>query len=231
MKEKQVLFIDDGDITNQIGKLRKILRKGGITLVDQLMDVNDSKYRKPDEENPDKTILNFDSIKLHLEANYMDARIDYVMCDYDFADEKLDGFELIKWLKNVCDSQKKKLRIAKFSLYSSEPEKLLKRKNMTEKDISKLIKLRLKDFYTRERIAEDFGTDILNSTEELNLKDKMVSELVKHKGKKFQSVYPKFKGKMLDEIASEIENDTTHGRSFQENIVELTIAHLIDLNK
>lgn len=230
MNNKYVLFIDDGDITEQLGRLRSVLQKQGVTLVETILDLSDTKYRESNPNNSLKTILNIGEIKTTLRNSYMNKRFDYVLCDFDFADEKLDGFELIKWLKNICDNEKQKLRIAKFSLYSSEPEKFSK-KHMTEEDISSLIKLKLKDFYSRTRIAVDFAADVLNEKSELNLREKLISELDKYKEMKFQSIYPKFKDKTLDDIASEIEKDTHHGRSFQESIIELTVAHLIELNK
>lgn len=230
MNDKNVLFIEDGDITEQVDRLRGVLQKQGITLVETILNLSDSKYRKVHPDDTRKTILNIDEIKGALRNDYMNKRFDYVLCDFDFADDKLDGFELIKWLKNVVDNEKQKLRIAKFSLYSSEPDKFLK-KHMTEEDISALIKLKLNDFYSRTKIAVDFGSDVLNSSNEMNLKEKLILELVKHKEMKFQSIYPKFKDKTLEEIVAEIEKDSYHGNAFQEAIIELTVAHLIDLNK
>jgi len=230
MNTKQILFIEDGDITEQLERLRSVLQKQGITLIETILDLSNARYRKPNPDNASKTTLNIEEIKTTLRNSFMNKRFDYVMCDFDFADEKLDGFELIKWLKNVCESEKQRLRIAKFSLYSSEPEKLFK-KHMSEEDISSLIKLRLNDFYSRTRIAVDFGSDVLNAKTEINLKEKLISELVKYKEMKFQSIYPKFKDKTLDEIATEIEKDTHHGNAFQESIIEITVAHIIDLNK
>jgi len=230
MNIKQVLFIEDGDITEQVERLRNVLKKQGITLAETILNLSDKKYRKTDPEVSGKTVLDIEVIKATLRSSFMDKRFDYVLCDFDFADENLDGFDLIRWLKNVSDNEKKVIRIAKFNLYSSEPEKFSK-KHMTEEDISALIKLRLNDFYSRTKIAVDFGSDVLNAKSEVNLKEKLISELAKHKEMKFRSVYPKFNGKTLNEIASEIEQDSHHGNNFQETIIELVVAHMIDLNE
>jgi len=229
MNDKHVLFIEDGDITEQVDKLRKLLQKNGITLIEKILDLSDGKFRVNNPSNPDETVLNITEIKNILRDDFINERFDYVLCDFDFADKNLDGFQLIKWLKNVSIGEKKRLRHAKFSLYSSEPEKFLK-KHVSVEDLSDLIKLKLSDFYSRTSIGVDFGSYVLNSNEEINLKAKLITELSKYGDMKFRSVYPKFNGMALGEIVTEIENDTHHSRFFQEHLIELTVAHLIDLN-
>ena len=44
-------------------------------------------------------------------------------------------------------------------------------------------------------------------------------------------LYPKFKGKKLEDIVVEIDKELPNGLDFQQNIAELTIAHLIELNR
>ncbi|HUM97009.1 MAG TPA: hypothetical protein PK275_04085 [Chitinophagaceae bacterium] len=231
MNDKHVLFIEDGDITEQVNRLRTVLKKQGITLVETIFNLNEAKFRKENAEKSGETILDFEVIKTALQENFMLKKFDYVMCDFYFNDQETNGFRLVKWLKNVSKNERKfKIRSAKFSLYSSEKDKYIK-ELLSEEEIGNLIKLKLEDFYDRTRIAEDFGTSVIHNLQELNLKEKFVSELDKYKDMKFQSGYPKFKDMTLNEIASEIEDDTHHGIGFQEALIELTIAHLINLNK
>ena len=124
---KHVLFIDDGDITEIVNRLRNVLRKQGITLVEALLNLNNPKYRKENPTVKGETVLDFDLIKKELEESFMKTRFDYVMCDFNFNDKDLNGFRLTKWLKNVSKSERKfKIRSARFSLYSSEKDKSIK---------------------------------------------------------------------------------------------------------
>ncbi len=231
MNTKQVLFIDDGNVTEIIEKLRNLLKKQGITLVDFFLNLKDSKYRKPNPEDEDETVLDFELIKTELEDKFMNTRFDYVLCDFNFNDKSLNGFKLIKWLKNVSKNERKfKIRHARYSLYSSEKDKSIK-DAFSEDEMGYLVKLKLEDFYDRTKISEELGSAIINNEREVSLKRKFISELDRYKEMKFQSVYPKFKGLTLNEIANEIEDDTYHGRAFQEVLVELTISHMINLNE
>lgn len=229
MNTTHILFIDDEDITQIVDKLRNVLKKQGITLIEEFFQIK-MKYRVPETSDSTETILDFSAIKKELKETVMTKRFDYVACDFNFKDKHLNGFKLIKWLKNVSKSEKLKIRGAKFSLFSSEIDKSIK-ESFSEDDIGSLIRLKLEDFYDRARMSEDFGGTIINSDNEINLKEKLVSELNNHKERTFKTGYPKFKGHTLDQIVSEIENDSYHGIAFQEALIECSVAHMISLNE
>lgn len=231
MNNKHILFIDDEDITQIVDKLRNVLKKQGITLIEEVFPINSS-YRINDPKESGQTILDFDKIKEDLKTKVMSKRFDYVACDFNFKDKNINGFKLIRWLKNVSKSEKFQIRGAKFSLFSSEIDKSIK-ETFSEEQIGNLIRLKLEDFYDRARISEDFGTSIINSISEIDLKEKLIAELDKHKGKTFKFItgYPKFKDLTLDQIASEIQGETHHGIGFQEALIELSVAHMINLNE
>lgn len=230
MNKKLVLFIDDGDITEVIGKLDRALKKIGITLVPSFLSLKEDRFRKVDPGNAPETILDFDIIKQELQAKYMSEKYDLVACDFSFIDKYLTGFILTKWLKNVSKAEKKRIRNAKFILYSSEREKSLAT-TFQEEDMGDLIRLKIDDFIDRTELAERLATIINNSLLEVNLSGKMISELDKFHPLTFKSTYPKFEGKTLKEIIHEIEEETHHGRIFQETIIELAISHMVDLNQ
>lgn len=48
---------------------------------------------------------------------------------------------------------------------------------------------------------------------------------------KFMSCYPTFIGKTLGEIAEEIEKSTHHGEGFQSELIEQTVAYLVDISE
>lgn len=228
MHNKHILFIDDEDISQTIEKLRTVLKKQGITLVEEFFQIK-QEFRTQDPNDNGQTSLDFNSIKEELKSKVMNKRFDYVACDFNFKDEGLNGFKLIKWLKNVAKNEKYKIRGARFSLFSSELEKSIKQ-TFSEEDVADLIRLKLEDFYDRARISEDFGQSIINSTDEVDLKEELILHLDKHKDMTFQSGYPKFKGKTLNEILEEIQSDSHHGIGFQRALIEHCVAHMISLN-
>lgn len=227
---KKVLFIDDGNVSEIIEKLRGILKKQGVTLNESILNLKESKYRTINPDDDTETILDFNSIKNEILQKYMNERFDYVLCDFNFNDKVLNGFKLIKWLKNVSKNDRKKIRSAKYSLYSSEKDKSIK-DAFSEDEMGSLVKLKLEDFYDRTKVSEDLGYAIINNQKEINLKNKLINELDKYRDLQFRSVYPKFIGYTLGQIASEIEDDTYHGLTFQETLLELAVAHMISLNE
>lgn len=230
MNKKLVLFIDDGDITEVIGKLDRALKKIGVTLVPTFLNLKEDRFRKSDPDNASETILDFDAIKKELQSIYMPEKYDLVACDFSFVDKHLTGFKLTKWLKNVSKSQKERIRNAKFILYSSEKEKSLVA-TFSEDDMGDLIRLKIEDFIDRTQLADGLANIINNSMSEINLSGKLISELDKFPELKFKNAYPKFEGKSLKEIIHEIENESHHGIRFQEALIELAVSHMIELNQ
>lgn len=224
-----VLFIDDDDITEIIGRLARSLKKNGITIVPTVLQIGD-KFKIQGNNNDGTHVLDFSKIKEEITANHLDVSFDLVACDFNFSDDNVNGFKLIKWLINVSKSQKKRIRKAKFVLYSSEKGKALQ-EAFSEDDMSDLVRLKLEDFIDRTKVSEDVANMLLNSGKEINLTQKLIQEMDKYGTLKFRSAYPKFIDKTLSEIITEIENDTHHGIAFQHNLIELAVAHMIDLNQ
>jgi hypothetical protein len=224
-----VLFIDDDDISEIIGRLERSLKKNGITIVPTVLHIGDQ-FKIPGGDNNEAHVLDFTKIKAELTASHLNVRYDLVACDFNFLDEGVNGFKLIKWLINVSKSQKNRIRTAKFVLYSSEKGKALQ-EAFSEDDMGDLVRLKLEDFIDRTKVSEDVANILLNSGKEINLTQKLIQEMDKHAQLKFRSAYPKFIDKTLSEIIQEIENDTHHGIAFQHNLIELAVAHMIDLNQ
>jgi len=228
MKIIRLLYIDDSRINSQIEKLGKKLHKNGIELRDEFLYLGLEKFKKRDEN--DKVILDFDKIKKHIEDNYFNERFDIIISDYDFNDSNLDGYILLKWIKNVGKSHKTRYRKAKYCLYSAQTDKLVAKLDTPDK-VKKLIKLKLDDFITRDNLVNDLYDIINKNDEEFLYSEKLLDFLHKYPNLEFNSIYPKFKGKKLSELIIEIEKDLPNGIEFQKDLVELTVAHFIELNK
>lgn len=227
MSTKRLLYIDDNKIDSQIDNLRKKLKNLGHELNETFLHLNDN-FKIKDEVSG-KTILDKRKIQSHIIKNYVNENYDIIASDYDFKDINLDGFELLKWIKNESNSQKYRIRRAKFCLYSAEQDKVAKKFD-TPEQVKKLIKLKIDDFIDRTRIPDEIAQLLIAPQKTYYFKEHLINYLEKYGDEIFKSVYPKFKGKKLSEIANEIDKDLPNGIEFQKYLVELTVAHLVELN-
>lgn len=227
MSIKKLLYFDDNKIPSQIGKLRSNLKNQGFDLDEKFLYLGDETFKKRNDK--DEVVLDKEKIRKFIIDNYVNDSFDIVASDYDFRDSSLDGYELLKWLKNESDSKKYRIRRAKFCLYSAEQDRVVKIFDTPEK-IKGLIKLKIDDFIGRENIPQELTQIFVAPKKKFQFKESLISYLEKHTDEKFLSVYPKFRGMTLGEIAHEIDKDLPNGIEFQKNLMELTIAHLIDLN-
>ncbi|MFC0774277.1 hypothetical protein [Terrimonas alba] len=228
MSLKTCLFIADEDVTEITDKVIGSLKKQGITFNFKHIDLRNEKYYSQEQSNESKHKLDFEKIKGEINEKYINHRFDLVACDFNYAKDPLDGFKVIKWLKNESESRKRRIRRARFVLYSSEQEKFIQMTNTVE-ELTRLIRLKIEDFLDRRNLADAIIRTLAN--EEKDVSELIISELEKFSSLEFRSVYPPFKGKKLGEIAGEIEIQSHHGVNFQKNIIEYTIAHLVELNK
>ncbi len=228
MSVTRLLYIDDNKIDSQIENLRKKLKGVGFDLDETFINLNDEKFKKRDENQ--KVVLDINKIKDFIIENYSQENFDIIASDYDYSDDKLDGYQLLSWIKNQSNSQKYRLRFAQFCLYSAEQDKLVVELNSPDK-IKKLVKLKIDDFIDRNNLANELFSLFIKPKEKYNYSKHLIGYLEKYPDLVFNNVYPKFKGKQLSDIAHEIDKDLPNGIDFQRNLVELTIAHLIELNK
>lgn len=228
MSVKRLLYIDDNKIDSQIENLRTKLKRHGHELKETFLHLNEDFMTK--DPLTRKTILVKGKIQSFLMENYMNENYDIVASDYDFTDSQIDGLELLKWIKNESNSKGLKIRRAKFCLYSAEQDKVAREINTVDK-VKKLVKLRIDDFIDRTQIPEELLRIFMLPQKKYLFTDHLVSYLEKFGQEKFHSGYPKFKEMTLSEIANEIDRDSPNGIEFQKYLVELTVAHLIELNQ
>jgi len=226
MKIKKLLYIDDNKIDAQIENLRKKLKRQGYELNETFLNLGNERFKMRDKG---KTILDIPAIRKYLHSNLLNESFDIVASDYDYSDDYLDGYSLLKWIMNVSRSEKLRVRRAKFCLYSAQQDKLVAHLDSPSK-VKELVKLKIDDFINRDNLSQDLTTILVGKKENYVFNKHIMEYLEKFPEYKFKSTYPKFKGKQLSEIANEIDKDSPNGIAFQKSLVELTIAHLIELN-
>lgn len=227
MSVVKLLYIDDNRIDSQIENLKRKLKRQGFDLQEIFLNLGLEEFKKRDETG--HIVLDYNKIKNYIIENYFNENFDIVISDYDFKDSKIDGYKLLSWIKNESNSKKKRIRRAKFCLYSAQQDKVVRIFDTPDK-IKKLIKLKIDDFINRENLPEELTSLINKEQKHFDFSNELLTFLNKYPEYLFNSVYPKFKGKKLAEIADEIENELPNGIDFQKELIEMTIAHLIELN-
>jgi CheY-like chemotaxis protein len=227
MSIKRLLYIDDSKIPEQIGSLKRKLKLRGFDLDEVFIDLGNDTFKIRNDEG--KIVLDKEKIHQFIKDNLSTQPFDIIASDYDFKDPNLDGYELLRRIKRDSESQKYKFRRAKFCLYSADQDNVVKIFDTPNK-IKELIKLKIDDFIKRENIPTEL-TELFTDTEKTySFKNHIIPYLEKYGTERFKSVYPKLKDKSLADIAHEIDKDNHHGIAFQKYLVELTLAHLIELN-
>ncbi len=229
MKLKRILFIDDSsEIKGNIDTINLKLRKKGYELEAHILNPKEHKFQKRNDVTG-KLEADFDKIKSELKEKHFPIRYDVVACDFCFANDVLNGYEVIKWLINTSNGDRATIRKSLFVSYSGEEDKFTSN-IINNHELIKLVKLNIHAFYTRPILSNELAKLLIKEDDILNLSNVIRDELEKHKDYEFKNIYPKFNGKSLGYIAKEIENDSCHGIAFQKYMVELTVAHILELN-
>ena len=137
----------------------------------------------------------------------------------------MDGFEFLKWLR----SEKSKTILILYSGKSDFENEFVKENYMREpKDVAAIVRAKIDDIIPRE---DRKGVIFRRLKEEKsNLNFILENELLENGSLIFQNVYPLFQGLSLKEISVEISKNTPKGNEFKENLIQLSISHMIDLN-
>ncbi|MCD9506593.1 hypothetical protein [Photobacterium phosphoreum] len=227
MKIRKILLIDDGDVEQIVERLQQKLRREGIDVIVSIINPQLAQFKKMEG---DEYIIDFSKLKEHIETKYSKTKFDVVGSDFNFANDKLNGYEVTRWLINESREKGFSFRNAKFICYSSEEDKFCNIM-FNNKELIKLIKLNIHAFYNRKNLANDITTLVRSIGNDVSMSDYFKELLSQKPDLVFKNVYPKFKDKTLHEICTEIEKNTYHGKEFQKYMAELTYAHVIELNE
>ncbi|GAA4871831.1 hypothetical protein [Ferrimonas pelagia] len=223
----RVLFIDDDDISQSIDSVKMKLHRSGITLDFEKLDPREHDLMAEFEHGHD---IDFSKLKKHINNNLNRRPFDVVACDFSFKSKNVNGYLLLKWLVNTSATGRNAFKRSKFICYSSEEDKFMEFVVTSKAEFIDLVKLNLHAFYKRESLTNELSAMIVKEKQKISMDDTFLKLLENNAEYKFSEGYPRFKGKMLGEIANQITNETHHGRAFKNHFVELTFAHLVDLN-
>ncbi len=153
----------------------------------------------------------------------LNKRIDVILCDYDFKLNNLDGFELLRWIRTRNKS-------TKLILYSGKGD--LQRtflNSKTPEEVVKIIRANISDVISREHRKGILFSYLKDSKFDTDLF--ILEQLSRYPDLKIQNSCPEFDGLTLGEILEYIADGSNKGFMFKKNLLELTIAHLLELEK
>lgn len=223
---QRCIIIDDNDAQILIDECHVEARLQGIELDLIHFNPRGRKFMRINNAKTDSIEIDFDLIKQDFVKSVLNQKVDLIICDYSFADEKLDGFELLHWIRTV----RKKTRLVLYSGQGEfETDFVRTHFSRTPAEIRKVISAKIDEIIPRDdrkgvmfRILRDEKYSLDSALQEL---------LFKYSHLEFNNVYPAFAGMNLGDIASEIGKESARGFHFKENLIELSISHMLDLNK
>lgn len=223
MIKQRCLIIDEEEQSAIIADCQSMAQQNGFNV--EFLYYN-PKQKDFLEEKDGSTCIVFSKVKQNIKDKFLNQRIDIILCDYDFKAKGLDGFEFLRWLRN----EKTKTILILYSGKSDFENEFVKDNYSREpKEVASIIRAKIDDIIPRE---DRKGVIFKKLQEEKsNLEFILENELYTNGDLIFQSVYPHFKGLKLKDIANEISKSTTKGNLFKEHLIELSVAHMIDLNR
>ena len=220
------LIIDDKDQQKEFESLIKApLKKDGYfvnglfikTAIPEIQDENQN--------------LDREKLIIHIKDVIKDSNIDLIATDFDLSDEHLNGVHIVEIIRSIRPN-------TPLIMYSGKIADAIKAvlgdhtqitsEELTE-GIIKIIDYKISDFATRPGYPSSIIQLIKKNSKSATTV--LVNKLRDYPDMKFKSCYPNFKGQKLGDIASQIEKSSPQGRDFQQELIEQTIAYLIEINK
>ena len=232
--EKLCLIIDDENQERFFeSQIQRVLKEGGCDVTPLYLIAKDPELL---DENQD---IDIEKLKTRIKEQIEGKSIDVIATDFNLSDENVNGLNVIEIIREL----RRKTPIV---LYSGGRENviksiigrpdpndskkfILKEANPLIENVRKLMLHNISDFV--ERTGYDQAVIKILRGKELSTRQILLNKLREYPEMKFLSCYPAFTGKTLGEIAEEIEESTHQGEEFQSELIEQTVAYLIDISE
>lgn len=224
--EKVCLIIDDKDQQHAFNaQIRDVLKGDGYNVTAVFINTTDPIVLN-EEQN-----IDFKKLSNYIKDKISQIHIDVVATDFDLSDDYINGLKVVEIIRNICNRKKTPI-----ILYSGNLDKVIKSvigdpvkdASILTADVRNLMLYHIYDFIDRTGYAESVNR--LLKEKESSTKQILLKKLREYPDMKFMSCYSPFEGKTLGEIANEIEKASYHGQGFQSELIEQTVAYLIEIN-
>lgn len=223
--EQVCLIVDDKDQQHTFkAQIQDILKKEGHNV--EIIFINTT---SPELLNEEQNIYK-DKLKACIKSKIEGKHIDVVASDFDLSDDVVNGLDVIEIIRSI----REKVPII---LYSGNLEKAIKSvmgdpasKDLPTliNDVKKLMLHHISEFIDRTGYAASVIKVLKNK--DTSTKQILLKKLREYPDLKLSSAYPIFSGKKLSQIADEIEKSTYQGQEFQQELIEQTIAYIIEIS-
>lgn len=222
----KVLFIDDNEIEEELSKISRTLKKQGKEIEHCFINVSCNKYKERVKDGSDRHLVARSIIDDINQQGLLDIDFDIIACDFNFADDYVNGYDLMCDLIAKAKQDRKRIRRARVLFYTGQVNSL---KDTIIRDIRKFLNLKVDSVVDRTELTERIVRLSNIIWDEMDYESIFLKSLEPHKEKIFRNTYPQFIGKTISDIINEIEIESHHGREYLKSLVEHTVATMIEL--
>jgi len=229
MKQKKcVLVIDDKSQSTVIKGIESVLIKDfDIDFIP--IRTSAAELKKDDSED-----LDVDKLKADIESKIKNKHIDIALSDFDLECPYFTGLDAVHMVHEIREN-------VSFFIYSGNWNKVIEsvvgkeyqKASIDElvKGVNKLIKAQIIDCIDRIDYQETL-IDYLKKNKKDTVEHRLATLLRAHGELKFESCFPKFRGKTFRDIADMIDNHSdARTDEWIEAVLTQTIAYLVKINQ
>jgi hypothetical protein len=260
MTDKHCIIIDDEDQDEIVENLKADAKARGIGLVCfQLNPQDDQFHKNVGTDSVPEYVIDIEKIVEKLRTiEYRYSKVNVIACDYRLQDDHVNGFEIIRKLRNQLQYKKSIIlysanleTVINEILLGSLEDRIRRILNLVkakvpanlEAGVREILSGDLRDQIHRIRNLtradimaftdkDNYRSSIITALEQdpFSLESELDSLLSSYRDWTFRSVFPPLSGKKLSEIIEEIDSGSVNGIAFQKALLENAVAHMIELN-
>jgi len=231
MLEKHLILIDDEDQSPTLVSLsNKLKRNEGIKLIHEHINPTSSEFM----------VLNISTDKQEIDKQKVVNRIknipyflraDTIALDYNLIKDHLNGFDLAMEIRKAGYKKKKQIILYSAGIDDAIDSILtIGKKTDKIKMIKSLVEGNIK-FATRGRDFTSVVIQHLKTQPKFDFEEELTTWLHKYSSDIFINCFPPYDGKVLGEIAKEIEQDTHLSQQFRRAMTEQLFSILLQINE
>lgn len=225
MIQKYLILIDERSQNAELEQIKSSLKSTGIDLV--YKEYNPTNYQKRDDSGD--VLFNKESFVAELEKLSYFKQLDSIACDYNLIEDVINGFEIIKIIKEINPYYKKQI-----ILYSAKIDDVIG-KIITQGDIDsqkdnlkKLIECNI-EFIKRDGYDQEVITHI-KKEKPFSFEDELINWFYSREDDEFNYLFPKYQGTKFEDIAKNLESNSQDSVDFKKELIEQIIAYLSKIN-